>query len=172
MNSLTEHDIRASFVNASRREVKEVTLPDVDRVPWDDLDYLGWSDAKRPAVAYVVMSLPEDAAGMPVGVMLRAAPRGPERRKMLCSWCQDIVAKDEVSMFVARRAGAPGRRGDTIGTSICAGFDCSSHARRAPTLVEMSRGAAAEEKEYWIGLRVEELRTRASHFIRLVRDGG
>ena len=43
MNPLTEKLIRASFVNCSRREASQLTLPaDLSDLRWDRLDYLGW----------------------------------------------------------------------------------------------------------------------------------
>jgi hypothetical protein len=37
--------------------------------------------------------------------------------------------------------------------------------------MEMSRDTSQEERDFWIGLRVEGLRKRAAHFVREVRDG-
>lgn len=171
MTPLTEQELRASFVNASRREAAEAGAPDLDSVRWEEIDYLGWRNPKLPLLAYVVLALPEDP-GTPVGVLLRSVPRGERRRRMLCAWCQDIVSKDDVVMYVAKRAGASGRRGNTIGTAVCADFGCSANARRPPSLMEMSRDTSPEEKEFWVGLRVEELRRKSAHFVREVRDGG
>ena len=102
MNPLTENEIRSSFVNASRRERSQATLPDLDTLDWDSLDYLGWRDAKRPLNAYVVV----EVAGTPTGLLLRTAPRVEGRRAGLCSWCQDVVVGVDVSMYVTKRAGA------------------------------------------------------------------
>lgn len=117
-----------------------------------------------------MLPLPEDP-DTPVGVLLRSVPRGERRRRMLCAWCQDIVSKDDVAMDVAKRSGASGRRGNTIRTAICADFGCSEHVRRPPSLMERSRDTSQEERDFWIGLRVEGLRKRAAHFVREVRDG-
>ena len=45
-----------------------------------------------------------------------------------------------------------------------------SNARRLPSLAEMSKDASQDEKDFWIGLRVEDLRKRSAHFVREVRD--
>jgi hypothetical protein len=69
MDPLTEKQIRASFVNASRREANDATLPVLADLDWDRLDYLGWRDRRAPLAAYAVV--PVD--GEPVGVLLRSA---------------------------------------------------------------------------------------------------
>jgi hypothetical protein len=169
MKALTEADLRASFVNASRREAGEAGAPDLESVRWSEIDYLGWRNPKLPLLAYVAMTLPEDPE-TPVGVILRSVPKGERRRRMLCAWCQDIVSKNDVVMYIAKRAGASGRRGNTLGTAICTDFGCSANARRLPSLAEMSKDASQDEKDFWIGLRVEDLRRRSAHFVREVRD--
>ena len=116
MNPLTEKLIRASFVNCSRREASQLTLPaDLSDLRWDRLDYLGWIDRKAPLRAYVVVPVDDDL----VGITLRSPEGAASRRRAVCAWCEDVYATDDVSMYVARRAGGPGRNGDTIGTLIC-----------------------------------------------------
>lgn len=166
MHPLTDKDIRASFVNTSKRETREATLPDLDAVRWDDVDYLGWHDAKRPRDAFVVLELDD----VPTGILLRTVTPGTARRKLLCAWCQDVKVGDAATMYVAPRAGAAGRRGDTIGTAICGDFSCSANVRRDPSITEMS-GGDEEARQFWTDLRVAELRERSSHFVHLVTHG-
>lgn len=168
MHPLTEPDIRNSFINASRREAAQATLPDLARVPWDRLDYLGWTDAKRPGTSYVAL----EVAGETRGVALRRSSPTGVRRKAMCAWCEDITATDNVTMFVAKRAGAAGRRGNTVGTLICAEFTCSRNVRRAPLVVEMGANASPEEREFWTALRIEELRAKATRFFAAVMREG
>lgn len=47
MQALTDAAIRSSFVNASRREVREAILPDLTDIDWDATDLLGWRDRKK-----------------------------------------------------------------------------------------------------------------------------
>ena len=55
MKPLTEQDIRTSFINCSKGEAKRISLPrDLDRRPWDDLDFLGWRDPGAPDRSYLV----------------------------------------------------------------------------------------------------------------------
>jgi hypothetical protein len=161
MNPLTEKQIRASFVNASKREASQATLPDLDTLDWERLDYLGWHDRKAPLSAYVVLELD----GVPTGVLLRSADAtaGRRRTKGVCAWCEDVVVTDDVSLYVARRGGAVGRNGNTIGTLICTDFGCSRNVRRMPTFTEAGNDPAA--RELITGQRIAGLRERAARFV-------
>jgi hypothetical protein len=161
MNPLTEKQLRACFVNASRREATQATLPDLATLRWDRLDYLGWRDRKAPLSAYAVVEVDDE----PVGILLRSgdATKG-KRRKAVCAWCEDVVATDDVSLYVARRGGAVGRRGDTIGTLICTEFQCSQNVRRTPTRSEA--GSDLESvREQIVERRVAGLRERSARFV-------
>lgn len=162
MNPLTESQIRSSFVNCSRREAAQVTLPDLSALTpeaWDRLDYLGGVDRKAPLRAYVVLTV-DDAL---VGLALRAPDDPGSRRRAVCAWCEDVTATDDVSLYVARRAGAAGRKGDTIGTLICTRFECSRNVRRRPTIIEAGQDPAGVVQR-----RIEGLRDRSLRFAREV----
>ncbi len=47
MTPLTEKQVRASFVNASKREANQATLPDLAAINWDGLDYLAGGTARH-----------------------------------------------------------------------------------------------------------------------------
>jgi hypothetical protein len=152
---LTEREIRESFVNASRKEVSDLTLPpSFDETVWDDLDYLGWRDPKMARRSYIVV--PVD--GVPVGVVLRQAEASPRRRAQ-CTWCQDVTLPNDVVLYTAKRAGASGRNGNTVGTLICDEFQCSKNVRRTlpPAYFGFDVDAAREE-------RIVTLRVRAERF--------
>lgn len=161
MTPLSDAQIRASFVNTTRREVSNANLPDLDEVRWDRLEYLGWRDRKAPLVAYVVI----DLDGEPTGIVLRAADRGTTaRRRAMCAWCEDVVETEDVALFTARRAGPSGRKGDSIGTLICGDFRCSRNVRRTPTAAEA--GSNIEEvRELIVADRIEGLRERSTAFV-------
>lgn len=160
MNPLTEKQIRASFVNCSRREAAQLTLPlDLADLPWDRLDYLGWVDRKAPLRAYVVLTVDDTL----VGLTLRAPEGTARRRSAVCAWCEDVYSTDDVSLYVARRAGAGGRAGNTIGTLICTGFGCSRNVRRKPTIIE-----AGQDPAGLVEHRIDGLRERSQRFAREV----
>jgi len=160
MNPLTEKLIRPSFVNCSRREAADLTVPaDLAGQRWDRLDYLGWIDRRAPLRAYVVLAVDEQL----VGVALRVPDVTPARRRAVCAWCEDVNATNDASMYVARRAGAAGRRGDTLGTLICTSFQCSRNVRRLPTIVE-----AGQDPAGLVLRRIEGLQERSLQFVREV----
>ncbi|MDN6302986.1 MAG: FBP domain-containing protein [Brachybacterium sp.] len=165
MIPLTESQIRTSFVNASKGDAKRARLPDLAAVDWDRLDLLGWQDAKRPTLHYVSLELDGEVATL----MLRGAER-PPAKKMLCSWCEDIVDGNRAAIFVAPLGGDAGRRGNTVGTSICADLGCSRNVRRAPAPYEV-RSQDPALLAYHQEQKIAGLRERSSRFVRTVTAG-
>jgi hypothetical protein len=158
MLPVNEQQLRSSFVNASQRERKELTLPDLANTRWDDLSYLGWRDRKNPNQGYVVA----EVDGELVGVLLRKADGGVRSRPQ-CSWCEDVHLPNEVLFFIAKRAGAAGRNGNTLGTLVCAGFECSANVRKRPPLAYVGFDVEAARLQ-----RIEALREHVTTFIRRV----
>ncbi|MEV0235957.1 FBP domain-containing protein [Nonomuraea sp. NPDC050786] len=128
MRPLTERDIRTSFVNCSKGEVKRLNLPkDFTDSPWEDLDFLGWRDPGAPERAYLVA---ERDGGL-VGVALRAtsgASRAFTSRSM-CSLCLTTHTSGGVTLMTARRTGEAGRQGNSVGQYLCTDLGCSLYVR-------------------------------------------
>ncbi|RFA18211.1 FBP domain-containing protein [Subtercola boreus] len=162
MLPLSEEILRASFVNASRRELNDVTLPagfaDLD---FDRLDYLGWRDPRMPRRGLLVVPV----EGEPVGVILKQAEASPRSRAQ-CAWCQDVTLPNDVVLYSAKRAGAAGRNGNTIGTLLCANFECSANVRKLPPMAYIGFDAEAARER-----RISVLREHASAFAADVRLG-
>ena len=161
MIPLTENQIRSSFINASQRERKELTLPDLAQLRFDDLDYLGWRDRKQPALGYVVAIVD----GEPVGVLLRQAD-GRIRSRPQCSWCEDVHLPNDVVFFIAKRAGKAGRNGNTLGTLVCADFQCSANVRKRPPTAYVGFDVEAARQQ-----RIDALREHVDAFVRRVSAG-
>ena len=159
MLPLTEQQLRSSFVNASQRERKELTLPDLGSLRWEELDYLGWRDRRNPNLGYVVA----EAGGEFVGVLLRTAEGGVRSRPQ-CSWCDDVHLPNDVVFFIAKRAGAAGRKGDTLGTLVCAEFQCSANVRKRPPLAYVGFDVEAARRQ-----RIDALREHVTTFVERVR---
>jgi hypothetical protein len=147
MRPLSPDAIRASFVNVSLRERKAIPLPDLDALDWDKLDFLGWRDPKQPLLGYVVA----ETGDAPVGILLRQTEVRGARAQ--CSWCDDVQLPVPVVFFSARRAGEAGRRGDTLGTLVCASFECSANVRKLPTLAYLGFDREAERERRIAALR-------------------
>jgi hypothetical protein len=159
---LTDNEIRAALVNCSRREAKQAKVPDdLQTLPWQQLDYLGWIDRSNPQRAYAVVPVDDE----PVAFVLRAS-EGTRKPSAMCAWCEDVFATADVRLWVARRAGAAGREGNSLGTLVHADFSCSQHVRRLPNAMEGGLDPAA-----LVERRVDELRSRTEAFARRVRDG-
>src|ERR1041384_7221278 len=113
MRPIDDARIRASFINASQRERSQITLPDLDSLDWEKLEFLGWRDAKFDNLRYVVL----DLDGETTGLLLRRFSLAPNARAQ-CSWCNDIELPNEVVLFNTKRTGDAGRKGDTVGTLV------------------------------------------------------
>jgi hypothetical protein len=71
------------------------------------------------------------------------------------------------SLFVARRGGASGRDGNSLGTLICEDFSCSANVRRRPT--EAEAGSAADEvRDALVAERIAGLRERSTRFVQQI----
>jgi hypothetical protein len=161
MLPIPDADLRALFLNASRSERKNIALPDLHAVDWESRDYLGWRDPKLPLVGYVIVELD----GEHVGLLLRQTEARPNARAQ-CSWCADVQLPNDVVMFSTKRAGDAGRRGDTVGTLVCAAFECSVNVRRRPPSAYLGFDIEAARRR-----RIEMLRSNVTAFARSIRDG-
>lgn len=123
MQPLASDEIRSSFVNCSKGEAARLPLPrDLPDWPWDHVDFLGWRDQRTPQAAYLVAI----GDGGPVGIVLRlSADRRSGGRQNMCSLCTTVHSAADVALMVARRAGASGRQGNTVGAYLCADLACS-----------------------------------------------
>lgn len=156
MQPVTEDQIRDSFVNTSAGDAKRLPMPGLHEVVWDEREYLGWHDAKAPQRAYLTVW----RDGHPVSLVLRAAEhRVRPGISAMCSLCHMPQPGPQVALFSAPRSGEAGRKGDTVGTYICADLGCSAIIRIAPPAAPMQ--LAPEEV---VQRRIEGLRDRVEAF--------
>lgn len=160
MQSLSADEIRRSFVNSSRSQVKAMTLPaDLAQLPWPELDFLGWRDPKAPARGYLVV--PRESE--PLGIAVSTAASGkPRRGSGLCDLCFSAHPVTDIALFVARRPGAAGKLGNTVGTYICADLACSLYVRGLRELI-LPQGETAPSAE-----RANRLNDRLTTFVNRV----
>ncbi|GAB3839098.1 FBP domain-containing protein [Kribbella italica] len=148
MQPITESQIRGSFVNCSQGEAKRLTVPkDLEEQPWDQLDFLGWCDPGAPDRGYLVA----ERDGKLIGITLKAAKsagRGFTSRSM-CSLCMTTRTGGGVVLMAARRSGAAGRQGNTVGQYLCTDLACSLYIRgkkQAATEPGLDETLSVEEK--------------------------
>lgn len=162
MHALTEQQVRRSFLNCSQGEAKGLALPkgfaDLD---WAALELLGWRDPKAPLRGYVVV----ETGDRPVGIAVRAAEsRMSARTTAMCLICQTTQSGDAVSLFTARRTGAAGRNGNTVGTYMCADLGCAERVR-----TEIPPWLLDRDPAEVVAARSAELRERVRGFVDAVR---
>ncbi|MER5780364.1 FBP domain-containing protein [Streptomyces mobaraensis] len=128
MEPLGENEIRASFINCSKGEARRISLPrGLAELPWADLDFLGWRDPGAPDRGYLVVV----RDGKPQGITLRVPQGGPRSlaKTTICSFCLTGHPGSGVSLLAARKVGASGRDGNTVGAYMCADLACPLYVR-------------------------------------------
>lgn len=160
MHALTEDDARASLANVTEHERRQLSVPTPFLLlEWDHTDFVAWRDPKIADRGYVIA----DIDGAPRGVLLRAAaPRG-RGHAGICNLCHALQPGEQVTMFSARRGGAAGERGDSIGTYICADLTCHETVRLASPL-------APGEVRADVSTRIDGTRDRVANFVRRVLE--
>lgn len=162
MHALTEKQVRRSLVNCSRSEAEGMTLPRTfAETPWEELVVLGWRDPRAPLRGYLVV----EREGRPVGVAVRAADtRMSSGTPAMCLLCQTAQTGDAVSLFTAKRTGAAGRNGNTVGTYMCADLGCADRVR-----TEIPSWLRDRDPAEVVAERAAELQERVQGFVGAVR---
>ncbi|GAA2995417.1 FBP domain-containing protein [Microbacterium aurantiacum] len=160
MRPLTEDDVRSHFVNATPDELRIVALPtDFVLLDWFHLDFLAWRDPRARGRGYLFVEIDEE----PRGIVLRAAEGSSHARSAMCNLCHTMQPADQVVMFSARRAGAAGERGDSVGTYMCADLSCHENVRLAAPL-------APSEMRASVDMRIDGTRRRTETFVGRVLE--
>ncbi|WP_029149514.1 FBP domain-containing protein [Microbacterium indicum] len=161
MQELTATQIRDSFANADERDLEILELPLEHIVAdWYHLDFLAWQDRSDKSRCYVVA----EVDGEPVGIVLRALQKPARAYNGICNICRTMQPGNQVTMISARKGGEAGRRGDSIGTYMCADVSCHQNVRLALPL-------APNEYRADVDFRIDNTARRMREFVRRVRDG-
>ncbi|WP_282851865.1 FBP domain-containing protein [Gulosibacter sediminis] len=155
MIPLTEKFIRTNFINASKKERSELSLPEnFDEVDWDSLDYFGWRDPRVARRAYAFVPIGGDEVR---GILFQQQP--PLAKPQLCGWCHDVRLPNDVVFSNAKRSGSSGRNGNTVAVYVCKNFECSFNVRNDPPSPYDGFDMDAARTS-----RIEGLRERAAKF--------
>lgn len=161
MRTLSESEIRASFVNAREAELERLALPSLREIDWHELDYLGWVDPATPQRGCMVLDYADDV----VGIMLRVpAQSGQRPRGTMCNLCHSIHGRGGVRLMTAPRAGQAGLEHNMVGTYICADLACSLYVRG---LKSLDHGQLPEIPTN-VSFRVRRLNRRLNDFVARV----
>jgi hypothetical protein len=126
---VTAVDIRPSMINMTEADLEAMTLPGLHETIWEEREFLGWRDAKHNTKGYLVFWV----ADSPRGFMVRSAEsQMPAGKSAICVLCHTAQPAPQVSLFVAPKAGEEGKRGNTVGTYLCADLACSTLIRITP----------------------------------------
>ncbi len=162
MKALTEADIRDSFVNAARVRRSGCRCRACTRCSGTIANTSDGAIPASPQRGYVVSW--QD--GRAIGIVLRAAEARLQVGSAICSLCNTPQPAGQVTMFSAVRAGDAGRRGDSVGTYICADLACSLLIRIAPPQYEMQ-----PSPEEVVAARAAGLQARLDAFVgRVLQD--
>lgn len=162
MLPVTEAEIRDSFVNCSKGDAKRLSVPkDLADRPWQDLDFLGWSDPSLRGRCYIVVPRDDELDG----VAFRYGTGGTGKAQM-CAICKTTHTGGGVSLMTAQKAGESGRRGNTIGIYMCTDLACSLYARN------MRRPAAGNRYRETLSLdeKVQRVRDNITSFVSGLRN--
>lgn len=157
MHPLTEDEIRGAFVNATEDELRVMAFPHSFMLTdWDYLDFFAWRDPRTRGRGYLIT----ERDGKPAGIVLRAGDANARAHSALCNICHTMQPGEQVTLFSARRAGAAGATGDSIGTYICADLSCHENVRLAAPLAPSEiRG------EGMVDARIDGARQRFESFV-------
>jgi treble-clef zinc-finger protein len=168
MEPISEAEIRRSFLNCSKGEATRVKLPaDFAGTPWADLDFYGWIDPGAPLRAAIAVPGPTGLRSLLLRRADRGGASGGAARSSMCQVCLTSHASGGVSLFTAARAGASGRKGNSLGEYLCSDLACSLYLRgkRQPRarLVKFEETLSVDEK-------IERAMTKLDGFVARVAE--
>ncbi len=115
---------REQLISAFRPEdLERLSLPDLSRVPWPKLDFLGWCD-RDGDTGFLVVEDNGAASGL---VLDRMAIRTSNARTFMCSICRTCHGMRGIANFTYRS-----QRTDSYNTwtdTFCGDLQCSLYVR-------------------------------------------
>ena len=140
MYALDTEDILEAF-----QDEEDLCLPDLEEVPWEDLDYLGWVHPSGH-LGYVVLQSPNDGEIKGIRLSRSQRPAGRPRLEM-CSWCHHVHKAGGTAMFTVSVRGSEGRH--TLGNKVCKDLDCSLRVRNLIEPGSFMRETLYEPAKIW-----------------------
>jgi len=115
---------RDQLISAFPAEDREkLSLPAFEKVPWPNLDFLGWCD-RAGDKAFLVYQ----GDGMASGLVLdRMAVRTSVARSFMCSICRTVHGPRGIAKFTYRSRDGAGY--NTLTDTFCGNLQCSLYVR-------------------------------------------
>lgn len=136
MRPLTTKEILSAF---SKRERKEIKLPDLELIDWENLDFLGWIHPSGH-LGFVVYEFPTRVRGIVLERNTQASSGGIR----MCSWCYTLNIASGVRLFTYQIP----KTKITIGDYLCADLQCSLYLRgiKKTDITQMRESLSVSEK--------------------------
>jgi hypothetical protein len=154
MRILSKEEIILSFPSKERKKVK---LPDLEKINWENLDFLGWIHPSGH-LGYIVY---EFQNGVLRGMVLERTPITLGRGARMCSLCYTLNTASQIRLFTYR---IPGKN-ITIGDYFCADLQCSLYIRKIkePFLAQMQENLTIHQK-------IERCKKNLEKFFRIIDE--
>jgi hypothetical protein len=124
---------------------EDLQMPDLSRIEWDSLDYLGWIHPSGH-IGYMVLQSPND--GEIKGIRMNRRQRFSKKPRMeMCSWCHHVHRANGTAMFTVSVKGSDGRQ--ILGNVVCKDLDCSLRVRNLKSPHSYMRESLYEPAKIW-----------------------
>jgi hypothetical protein len=144
------------LISAFNGDLEHDSIPDLDKVNWAALDYLGWI---HPAghTGYITLVSPND--GCLKGATMRRYPFSNRRQGVvMCSMCHHMHQSNGTAMFSLTRKGSDGRH--TLGNVVCKDLDCSLRVR------DLISPATYYQEKMYVEAKIWRMQQRVHKWLR------
>lgn len=150
MRPLTKEEILSLF---SKKEIK---IPDLSLIDWENLDFLGWVHPSGH-LGFVVYEF----SGKPRGIILERSSHSIGSGIKMCSWCHTLHTSSGVKLFSYRIP----KSKITIGDYICADLQCSLYIRgiKKTNISQMPENISLEKK-------IQRCRKNIEYFFSIIDE--
>jgi hypothetical protein len=137
MKQLSKEDIISSF---GKQKLKNFKLPDLEKVEWVNLSYLGWIH-RSGHLGYIVYEYKNNLTG----VVLNVIKGNDDHKYKMCSLCNTLHIGSGISLFSHK---TKSRTYETHGDYFCANLDCSLYLRglKKNWAIQMREDLTIDEK--------------------------
>lgn len=145
MQKLSREEISSSFI----KKPKDLFIPDLDTVAWDDLSYFGWFH-RSGHKAYIASNYQGKLLGIELDV--EAGSKGVKYK--MCSICHTLHIGSNISLFTYSII-RPRYR--TFGEYICSNLNCSLYVKEVlkSEAVQMAEDISIEDKLNRLAVNLE-----------------